>query len=92
MFLNLYSEFSYKMQNYIPIARFTYQHEYSVLKHLLEEAAIPFFFKNETMVSITPFYSNALGGIELLVHPDAKEEAIAIIEKLDTERGDLRVV
>jgi len=80
------------MKDYITIARFTYQHEYSVLKHLLLEADIPFFFKNETMVSITPFYSNALGGIELVVHPDAKNEAIAIIEKLDRERESLRIV
>lgn len=80
------------MKDFISIARFTYEHEYSVLKHLLIEADIPFFFKNETMVGITPFYSNALGGIELLVHPDAKEDAIAIIEKLDKENEGLRIV
>jgi len=39
-----------------------------------------------------PFYSNALGGIELLVHPDAKEDTLAIIKKLDKKNGDLRVV
>jgi len=80
------------MKDFISIARFTYEHEYSVLKHLLIEAKIPFFFKNETMASITPFYSNALGGIELLVHPNAKEDTIAIIEKLDNERGELKIV
>jgi len=80
------------MKDYVSIARFTYQHEYSVLKHLLLEAEIPFFFKNETMASITPFYSNALGGIELLVHPNAKDDAVAIIEKLNKENKNLRIV
>ncbi len=80
------------MINYVTIARYTYEYEYSVLKHLLIEADIPFFFKNETMASITPFYSNALGGIELMVHPDAKEDAIAIIEKLEKENEGLHIV
>jgi len=80
------------MRNFISIARFTYEHEYSVLKHLLIEAKIPFFFKNEMMASITPFYSNALGGIELLIHPDAKEDALKIIQDLDNEDKGLRIV
>ncbi len=80
------------MIDYISIARFTYPYEYSVLKHLLLEAEIPFFFKNETMVGITPFYSNALGGIELVVHPNAKEETLAIIEKLRKDQEGLQIV
>ena len=80
------------MINYVSIARFTYQHEYSVLKHLLLEADIPFFFKNETMIGITPFHSNALGGIELVVHPKAKDKALEIIEQLNNDRKGLRIV
>lgn len=72
------------MVNYVPIAQFTYAYEYSVLKHLLEQANIPFFFKNETMANITPFYSNALGGIQLFVHPEAVEAAKTILNDLNT--------
>lgn len=71
------------MVDYVPIAQFTYAYEYSVLKHLLEQANIPFFFKNETMANITPFYSNALGGIQLFVHPEAVADAKTILEQLD---------
>ncbi len=80
------------MKDYVLVARFTYAHEYSVLKHLLLEAKIPFFFKNETMISITPFYSNALGGIELVVHPNAVQQTITIIESLKNNRSHLRIV
>lgn len=80
------------MIDYVTIARYTYQYEYSVLKLMLKEAHIPFFFKNETMASITPFYSNALGGIELLVHPNAVSDALALIEKLDRENEGLHIV
>lgn len=80
------------MTDYVTIARYTYQYEYSVLKLMLKEANIPFFFKNETMASITPFYSNALGGIELLVHPDAVADATDLIKKLNEDNEGLRLV
>lgn len=73
------------MKNYIEIAQFTYEHEYSVLKLLLEKDAIQFYFKNETILSVTPFYSNALGGIILLVHQKDKERALKILEDFNSQ-------
>lgn len=58
------------MTNFIKIAAFTYPYEYAVLKLLLEQAEVRFFFQNETAIGILPFYSNPLGGIFLKVHPD----------------------
>ncbi len=80
------------MNDFTPIAKFTYEHEYSILKHLLEQANIQYFFKNETMIGMVPFYSNALGGIILLVHQNDKEKALKILEDLNTEQADLRIV
>lgn len=74
------------MKDFIPIAKFTYEHEYSVLRLLLEQAQIQYFFKNETMMSIVPFYSNALGGIILFVHEKDKEKAIKIIEDFNSKK------
>jgi len=68
------------MENYKTIAIFTYSSEYTVLKHLLQQRNIRFVFLNETMISILPFHSNAIGGIRLNVH---KEDVIIAKEIID---------
>ncbi|WP_127845982.1 DUF2007 domain-containing protein [Psychroflexus aestuariivivens] len=68
------------MQEFIKIAVFTFQNEYAVLRLLLEQANIRYFFQNETVIGVIPFYSNALGGIFLKVHPDDLVEAKKILE------------
>jgi hypothetical protein len=68
------------MENYKTIAIFTYPSEYTVLKHLLQQRNIRFVFLNETMISILPFHSNAIGGIKLNVH---KEDVIIAKEIID---------
>lgn len=73
------------MKDFSPIAKFTYEHEYSVLRLLLEQAHIQFFFKNETMVGMVPFYSNALGGIILFVHENDKEKALEILKDFNSQ-------
>lgn len=65
-------------------ATFTYVHECTVVRLILEKEDIPFFFENETMVSVFPFYSNALGGIHLRVHCKDLERVRKIIEDLNT--------
>lgn len=74
------------MKDFTPIAKFTYEHEYSVLRLLLEQDNIQFFFKNETMMSILPFHSNALGGIILFVHEKDKQKAIDILEDFNSKK------
>ncbi|HET8808935.1 MAG TPA: DUF2007 domain-containing protein [Flavobacteriaceae bacterium] len=69
------------MNNFVTIATFTYHHEYVVLKLLLEQKNIRFFFQNETIIGLVPFYSNALGGIFLKVHPEDVERAKKIMDK-----------
>ena len=68
------------MENYKTIAIFTYPSEYTVLKHLLQQHNIRFVFLNETMISVLPFHSNAIGGIRLNVH---KEDVIVAKEIID---------
>ncbi|WP_224488137.1 DUF2007 domain-containing protein [Robertkochia flava] len=80
------------MQNFKHIATFTYPHEYLVLKFLMEEENVPFVFENETMIGISPFYSNALGGIRLLVHIDYATYVTELINNLNTPPSNLRVV
>ncbi|XLS29233.1 DUF2007 domain-containing protein [Flavobacteriaceae bacterium M23B6Z8] len=80
------------MKHYVLVATFTYPYEYMVLKTILAEEGIRFTFENETMVAITPFYSNALGGIRLKVHRDDVTATIEIIKNLDEKGSPLRIV
>lgn len=71
------------MKNYKVIAVFTYPSEYTVLQHLLQQQGVLFIFQNETMVSVLPFHSNAVGGIRLLVHTDDVAKATEILNNLN---------
>jgi len=72
------------MEYFQTIAIFNYTHEIVVLKHILEQEGIQYFFENETMSSIAPFYSNALGGIKLKIHPNDFEKVQNIIDELNS--------
>ena len=78
-----------KMEEFKTIAIFNYTHEIVVLKHHLEQEGIQYFFENETMSSIAPFYSNALGGIKLKVHPNDFEKVQRILDELN---NNLKIV
>ena len=77
------------MEYFQTIAIFNYTHEIVVLKHILEQEGIQYFFENETMSSIAPFYSNALGGIKLKIHPNDFEKVQNIIDEL---KSNLNIV
>lgn len=71
------------MKNFKTIAIFQYPAEYAVLQLLFDQEEIRYIFLNETMISVFPFYSNAIGGIRLQVHIDDIAEAKEIIGSLD---------
>lgn len=79
------------MKDFVTVAVFSYPHEITVLKHLLAEAGLSFFFENETITSIVPMYSMALGGIKLKVHPNDADQVKQIVSSLD-EHNNLRIV
>lgn len=78
------------MKDFVVIATFTYPYEYAVLKLLLEREQIPHVFENETMISISPFYSNAIGGIKLKVHEKDYKTVKKMMEQLNA--SNLRIV
>ena len=79
------------MKNFKTIAVFQYPAEYAVLKLLFDQEEIRYFFQNETMISVFPFYSNAIGGIRLQVHIEDIEIAEEIIKNLD-HPSNLKIV
>lgn len=80
------------MIDFVKIAVFTYPYEYAILKLALERNNIRFFFQNETAIGIIPFYSNAMGGIFLKVHPNDVEMAKSILNDFDPEDHPLKIV
>ncbi len=79
------------MKDFIVVKTYTYPFEYAILKLLLDKEGISYFFENETMVGVFPFYSNALGGINLKVHLKDKQRVLQIIDNLNTD-SHLRIV
>ena len=77
------------MKEFITVAIFNLPTEIAVLKSILENEGIQYFFENETIVSIDPFASIAYGGIKLKVHGNDVEVVRGILDNLDSH---LRVV
>jgi len=77
------------MKDFVTVAVFNFPSEISVLKSILENEGIPYFFENETIVSIDPFASIAYGGIRLKIHPNDIELVKSILDNLDSH---LRIV
>lgn len=77
------------MKDFVTIAIFNLPSEIAVLKSVLENEGIPYFFENETIVSIDPFASIAYGGIKLKVHRNDEELVQKILDNLESH---LRIV
>jgi hypothetical protein len=77
------------MKDFVTVAVFNLPTEIAVLKSILENEGIQYFFENETIVSIDPFASIAYGGIKLKVHRNDEELVRSILDNLDSH---LRVV
>jgi len=77
------------MESFKTIAIFNYQHETIVLKHLLEQEEIPYYFENEMTLSVVPMYTSALGGIKLRIHTSDFER---VQEILDSFNNPLKIV
>ena len=79
------------MENFITVAIFNYQYETLIIKNLLEQEGIAYFFENETIVGIDPFATIAYGGIKLKVHPNDEATVKEILKKLN-EDDHLKIV
>lgn len=72
------------MKDFITIAIFNFPSETIVLKSILDNEEIAYFFENETIVSIDPFASLAYGGIKLKIHQNDRETVQTILDNLNT--------
>ena len=73
------------MKDFITVAFFTYPSEYVVLKLLLQQEEINYFFLNETSSSILPITIRGKGGIRLQVHKNDEEKVLKIISDFESD-------
>jgi hypothetical protein len=71
------------MEEFVTISIFNFPHEIIVLKSILQNEGIAFFFLNETLVSVDPLASYAYEGIELKIHPNDFKVVQTILDELD---------
>jgi len=70
-----------RMENWIEIISFTYPHEAHLAKGKLESEGIKALIKDELTVQVNNFYSNAIGGVKLLVKDSNYDSAYQILIK-----------
>ncbi len=73
------------MNEFITIATFNFSYEITILKSILDDKGIRYFFKNENLVSIDPLASYAYGGIDLQIHPNDAEQVKEILDNLNNK-------
>ena len=73
------------MNEFITVATFNFAYEITILKSILDNKGIRYFFKNENLVSIDPLASYAYGGIDLQIHPNDAEQVKEILDNLNNK-------
>ena len=68
------------MNNWTQISTFTQPHEAHLAKARLESEGIDVMIKDELTAQVYNFYSNAIGGVKLLVKDSDSEKAITILK------------
>lgn len=69
------------MDNLIEIISFTYPHEAHLAKGYLESHGIEIFLKDEMIVQVNNFYSNAVGGVKLMIKESDYEQGLQLLKE-----------
>ena len=69
------------MKNFVTAATFNHPHETAIIKHLLTDAGLNFYFENELMASI---YTPGLGAVRLKVHRNDLETVQEILNSFNS--------
>lgn len=72
--------------NFIPVAVFNNYIDANIILGRLQNEDINCWLKDENIATITPFLSNAIGGIKLMVAEPQAERAKGILIQIEAER------
>jgi type III secretory pathway lipoprotein EscJ len=70
-----------KSEKFVTIRTFTFAYEIAIVRSRLESEGITCFVKDELTAQVNPFYSNAIGGIQLQVLESDLPRAIEILKE-----------
>ena len=70
-----------KSDQLVTVISFFYPHETGIPRSLLESEGIECFVHDENIISVHPFYSNAIGGVRLQVRESDAQRAIEILRE-----------
>lgn len=79
------------MSKLVGIRYFQHPNEVVVLKTLLENAAISYFFKDENLTQTMPFYTFWSGGIQLQVWEEDVERATQLLVETGYLERDIEI-
>jgi hypothetical protein len=68
------------MDNQVEIISFTFPHEAHIAKGYLESNGIETFLKDEMTVQVNNFYSNAVGGVKLMIKESDYEQGLLLLK------------
>jgi hypothetical protein len=68
------------MHNWKDIISFTYPHEAHLAQLYLNSEGVETMLKDEMTVQVYGFYSNAIGGVKLMVQKNDYEQALALLQ------------
>ena len=69
------------MEDWITVITFTFPSESYVPRSVLESEGIEVFMKDELTAQVHNFYSNAIGGVKLMVRKDDARRAYEILKE-----------
>ena len=72
--------------NFVPVQVYQNYIDAHIAKGQLEEAGIPCWLKDEHTVTTNPIWTNAVGGIKLMVAEAAQQEARELLQQIDQEK------
>lgn len=90
MHTNLIEAMKLTDNQYVYLYTFMYPQQYIILRTRLESENIDFRFTNELTIQVQPFYSNAVGGIDLFVRQADAERTKEILRDFGYDPEILR--
>jgi hypothetical protein len=81
------------MNQFVEVATFNYTYEADTALVYLESCDLPCHLKDYSMVQIYPWYSNAVGGIKLMVNSEDASRAVELLQSGGylNERGQRKI-
>lgn len=75
---------------FVPVQVYQNYVDAHIIRGRLEEAGIDCWLKDEHTVTTNPIWTNAVGGIKLMVSEEQQNEAVSLLQEFETVRKNSR--